>query len=143
MKDLRAIKIGFMLAGIFALGIVTGRLTAPRPPAEPVIVSAQGRVLTARIFAVWLREAAELDNEQEEQMLPILRDMVIEMQPSAPLTAARLDIFLKTMAKIRPLLRPGQASAFDRFVKEQTDRQRRSIELKRREAEAASSTSQK
>lgn len=128
MADLRVIRICLMLAGIFAAGVVTGRLTAPQSQPGPSVVNARGRPHTPVNFAAEMGRRVGIDVEQQEQIIPILRKMVREMQAHPPRTPPRMEIFRRTMESVRPLIRTNQMAAFDEFIAEQAEIQRRNIE---------------
>ncbi len=119
MSKARKVRICLLLVGIFGAGVVTGRLSAPRP--TPVLMTGQRQAQTPESLAAEFQRRCKLDEFQRQKLLPIFDRMIREMLPYAPLTPERLSIFLKTMEKIRPLLRPEQKEAFEEFVKEITD----------------------
>ena len=119
MSKARKLRICLLLAAIFAAGVVTGRLSAPKP--TPVLMTGKKQAQTPESLAAEFQRRCKLDEEQRQKLLPIFDRMIREMLPYAPLTQERLNIFLKTMERIRPLLQPEQKEAFEKFVKEITD----------------------
>jgi len=114
----RKLRICLLLAAIFAAGVVTGRLSSPKP--TPVLMTGQRQAQTPESLAAEFQRRCKLDEEQRQKLVPIFDRMIREMLPYAPLTQERLNIFLKTMDRVRPQLRPEQKEAFEKFVKEIT-----------------------
>ena len=116
MNRARKLRICLLLAAIFAAGVVAGRLSAPKP--TPVLMTGQRQAQTPESLAAEFQRRCKLDEEQRQKLVPIFDRMIREMLPYAPLTQERLNIFLKTMERIRPLIRPEQKEAFEKFIKE-------------------------
>lgn len=119
MNQARKVRICFLLAAIFAAGVITGRLSAPKP--TPVLMTGKRQAQTPESLAAEFQRRCNLDEEQRQKLVPIFDRMIREMLPYAPLTQERLSIFLRTMERIRPLIRAEQKEAFEKFVKEIAD----------------------
>jgi hypothetical protein len=128
MADLRVIRICLMLAGIFTAGVLTGRWTAPQAQPAPAMPGPRGGMYTPVNFAAEMGRRIGISQEQQDQIVLILRKMVREMQAYPPRTPPRREIFLRTMESVRPLIHTNQMEAFDKFVSEQSAIQLRYIE---------------
>ena len=114
MNQFQVIRITALLALIFAAGVVTGRLTAPRPPAE--IPVAGGRVFLGEAALNQLTLRFGLDPEQQAAFQPLLAEMAEQIAQLPPASEARREVFRSYVPKMRALLKPEQLGAFNRHV---------------------------
>ena len=125
MKLGQPIRIVLLLAVIFAAGAVTGRLTAPRPPALMAMVD--GRVVTSDYLFARMSRELHLSTEQERQFRPLVEEMAREMSHLPPVSRERLEKFKSYLPRMRALLRPEQHDDFERYLRETEVRFERSI----------------
>lgn len=119
MRLAQPLRIAALLALIFAAGVVTGRLTAPRPPT--LVAGPGGGVRTADMVLARLTAELGLDEAQQAQFKPVLEEMAERMARLPPGSAERRAVFRETVPRLRPWLRADQQAAFDRMV-ERTER---------------------
>lgn len=123
MKPAQIIRIVLLLAAIFAAGIVTGRLTSPRPPT--LVVTADGRVTTSESLLVRLNRELRLTAEQERQFRTLLEELAREVSPLPPASHERLAKFNGYAPRMKALLRPDQHANFERYVRDTQKRYER------------------
>lgn len=116
MQHLQTIRIGALLAVIFAGGVVTGRMTAPQP--IPVVISAPGRTLSTDWIMTHLTQQVGLDKQQQTTLRPIIDDLIREMEKFPPATQERLNLYLAAVPRMRQCLREDQYAAFNRNVRQ-------------------------
>ena len=114
MRVSQAIRIGVLLAVIFAAGVFTGRWTGPKP--RTLVLKPGGRVATSDEALARMTARLSLDPEQQRQFAPLLEELAGELAPHPPATQERLEVFRRYFPRIAVLLRPDQKPAFDRFV---------------------------
>lgn len=119
MKHAQTIRIVALLLVIFVAGVITGRLTAPRPPT--LVPTAGGGARTAEMALPKLTGEVGLDAAQQAQLRPLLEEMAEQMARLPPASVERRDVFRAGVPRIRASLRPEQFEAFDRYV-ERTER---------------------
>ena len=105
---------------IFAAGIVTGRLTAPRQ--ATLIRGPDGRFATSESALERLRRELRLTPEQEGTLRPLLEEIAQQMSDLPPASHERMEVLRRNRPRIRALLRPEQHAAFDRYVRESEKR---------------------
>ena len=132
MRRTQVIQIVLLLAAIFAAGVATGRLTAPRGPTY--VRNAAGRYVTADLPLERLTRQVGLDAKQQEQLRPLLEETANELVKHPPLSQERLDVLRKSAPRQRALLRPDQYAAFDEMIRE-TERRFEQLMKKRQQAE--------
>lgn len=128
MRRAQAIQIALLLTAIFAAGVATGRLTAPRGPTY--VRNAAGRYVTSVVPLQRLTRQVGLDVKQQEQFRVLLEEMAQEVAKTPPASQERIDIFRKSLPRQRALLRPDQYAAFDEMVRE-TERRFEQLRKKR------------
>jgi len=116
MKFFQVIRIAILLAAIFAAGLVTGRVTAPKPHA--LVLHAGGRVATSDAVLAQLAPRLGLDAEQQRQFAPLMEELAGEISVHPPATSERLQVFRRYFPRMAVLLRPEQKPAFDRYVQD-------------------------
>ena len=132
MHRAQVIQISLLLAAIFAGGVATGRLTAPRGPTY--VKNAAGRYMTAENRLEQMTRHLKLDQKQQEQFGPLLEDIASEMAKHPALSQERLEIFRKFVPPQRALLHTNQLALFDRMVRE-TERRFEQMGRKRPETD--------
>lgn len=125
MKPAQIIRIVLLLAAIFAAGAITGRLTAPKPPA--LVVTADGRVSTSEVMLARMKRELRLTPEQERQFSTLLEELAREISPLPPASMERLEKFRSYTPQLEALLRPDQRADFERYVREAQRRSERWI----------------
>ena len=116
MKFAQAIRIGLLLALIFAAGVFTGRWTGPKP--RTLVLHAGGRMGTSDEALARLTARLSLDAEQQRQFAPLLEEMAGEIARHPPATQERLEVFRRFFPRMLILLHPDQKPAFDRYVRD-------------------------
>ena len=116
MKSAQAIRIGILLAVIFAAGVFTGRWTGPKP--HTLVPQAGGRMGTSDEALARLTARLGLDPEQQRQFAPLLEQIAVEISRHPPATQERLEVFRRFFPRMAVLLRPEQKPAFDRYVQD-------------------------
>ena len=116
MKSTQAIRIGLLLAVIFAAGMFTGRWTVPKP--RTLVMGSGGRMGTSDEALTRLTARLSLDPEQQRQFAPLLEEMAVEFSRLPPATAERLEVFRRFFPRMAILLRPEQKPAFDQHVRD-------------------------
>jgi hypothetical protein len=116
MTRLQAIRIALLLLVIFAAGVVTGRLTAPQPPA--LVASANGQEALADVAFGRLNKVLNLSPEQERPFRALLEDIAREMAPLPRGSTNRLELFRKSVPRMAALLRPDQQATLKRYARE-------------------------
>lgn len=116
MKSAQAIRIGLLLGCIFAAGVITGRLTAPKPPV--LVRQADGRFYTIETPLARLKTTLSLTPEQERQMRVLLEEVAKEMSVLPPDSRERLELFRKSVPRMEGLLKADQMPAFRKYVQE-------------------------
>ena len=116
MKSSQTIRIGTLLVVIFVAGLVTGRVTAPKP-LTPVL-HAGGRLVPSDQVLARLTAQLELDEDQQRKFAPVLEDLARELARHDPATPERLQAFRHVVPRMAVLVRPDQKPAFDRYVRE-------------------------
>jgi hypothetical protein len=116
MKSAQAIRIGLLLAVIFAAGVFTGRWTGPKPRA--MVINPAGRVSTSDEALARLTARLSLDPAQQRQFAPLLEEMAGELARHLPATQERLEVFRRFFPRMVALLHPDQKPAFDRYVRD-------------------------
>jgi hypothetical protein len=114
MKAAQAIRIGVLLAVIFAAGVFTGRWTGQKP--RTLVLQPGGRVATSDEALARMTARLSLDPEQQRQFAPLLEELAGELARHLPATQERLEVFRRYFPRAAALLRPEQKPAFDRFV---------------------------
>jgi hypothetical protein len=114
MRAAQAIRIGILLAVIFAAGVFTGRWTGPKP--RTLVPQPGGRVGTSDEALARMAARLSLDPEQQGQFAPLLEELASELARHPPATQERLEVFRRFFPRIAALLRPDQKPAYDRFV---------------------------
>ncbi len=125
MKPAQVIRIVLLLAAIFAAGVVTGRLTAPKPPA--LVVRTDGLVVTSDAVLARLKRELHLTAGQERQFRTLLEELAREMSPIPPGSNERLMKFRSYVPRMETLLRPEQRADFDHYVSDTEARFKRAI----------------
>ena len=128
MRYFQIIRIVLLIALIFAGGVVTGRLTAPRPPI--MVKNVGGKYSTPDTVLERLTKQLSLDAKQQEQFRAILEEVAQEMALLTPASNERLEVFKRAVPRQRALLRPDQYPNFDRMVQETERRFERAIRRK-------------
>lgn len=122
MKRFQATRIVILLIVIFALGIVTGRLSAPTAPT--VLTTSSGKQVTAPGVFSRLAHELKLDKAQESQVAAILDEAAEKMTATAVGSPERLTVFRSYVGKVRAVLNSEQQVRFDQMVRETEQRQR-------------------
>jgi hypothetical protein len=133
MKSVQIIRIALLLATIFGAGVVTGRITAPKPPA--LIVTADGRVATSAQAFARLNAQLDLNPAQQRQFRALFEDMAREMSQLPPMSRERLEVFRRHIPRMEALLRPEQRAAFERYVRDTEQRSERVIQRRSKQEE--------
>ena len=116
MNRWQIFRIALALLAIFAGGFAAGRLTVPAPPpASPGFVGPAWRIYTVDDVLTRLTGELRLDVAQRERVRSIVEETVRRMSRLPPRSPERLAVYEDCMAKLRPLLRPGQQPAVDRL----------------------------
>src|SRR5688500_18904096 len=116
MKRAQIIQVVLLLIVIFIGGVITGRLSAPRPPT--LMVGASGRLMTSEVILNRLSRQLALDTNQQAQFRVLLEEMAVQMAKHSPATQERYDIFRNSLPRQKALLRPDQYDAFDRATRQ-------------------------
>ena len=116
MKTSQVIRIAMLLVVIFAAGLATGRMTAPKPRAQ--VLHAGGRVVTSDGVLARLTAQLELDADQQRQFAPVLEELAGKFALYPPATPERLQEFRLAVPRMAALVHPPQKAAFDRYVRD-------------------------
>jgi hypothetical protein len=130
VKFPQILRISVALALIFASGILTGRLTAPRSPTA--LAGAGRRTITSDDVLAHLTAELGLNAGQKAKAQVIVEEAAEQMATLPVASPQRRDVFRKLVPQIREILRPDQYTVFDRYV-EMAER-RWSRMIRRREA---------
>jgi hypothetical protein len=114
MKLSQAIRIGALLAVIFAAGVLTGRWSKPRP--RVLVMNPAGSLKTSAEALARLTERLSLDEQQQRQFAPLLEEMAGELARHLPATQERLEVFRRYYPRMLRILHAAQRSAFDRYT---------------------------
>jgi Spy/CpxP family protein refolding chaperone len=125
MKATRSIRIVILLLVIFASGIVTGRLTAPKT--STLVTTAHGGVTTSANAVAQLKRHLNLTPEQEQQFGKLFEGLAVEMSRLPPASQERLDAFRRRVPEMEALLKPEQREALQKYVAETEKRFQRVI----------------
>jgi hypothetical protein len=120
VKHAQTLRIAALLAVIFAAGLVTGRLTAPRPPA--LIRTADGRIVASDQALDRLTRYVRLSADQEPAFRKLVEEIAGVMAKLPPASQARFDVFNQNLPRMKALLRPDQMADFDRYVRDTESR---------------------
>lgn len=137
MKSTQTIRIGLLLAVIFAAGVFTGRWTGPKP--HTFVPHAGGRMGTSDEALARLTARLGLDPEQQRQFAPLLEQIAVEISRHPPATPERLEVFRRFFPRMAVLLRPEQKPAFDRYVQDLETKMDRLIRNRNRRLGATNS----
>ncbi len=118
MNTARILRICLLLALIFVAGVLTGRWTAPRPPI--LVPSVGGGVRTAEMALARMTAELGLDAEQQARFRPMLEEMAGQLAVLPPRSRERLEVLRQHSPRLRAVLRPEQAAAFDRMLENLT-----------------------
>ena len=119
MRRAQIIQIVLLLVAIFIVGVITGRLSAPRPPT--LVLGPSGQFMTSDIILGRLSRQLSLDTNQQVQFRVLLEEMAVQIARHPPASQERYDIFRNSIPLQKALLRPDQYEAFDRVTR-QTER---------------------
>ena len=119
MKGARIIRIIALLLLIFAAGVVTGRLTAPKTRA--LILNARGDLVTSATALNRLKVHLKLSPEQEEQFAELFEEVAVELSRLPPRSTERLETFKRYVPQMEALLKPEQLEDLHKYVA-QTER---------------------
>ena len=125
MKTARVIRIILLLAAIFVAGIFTGRWSAPPAPAPASATNEATR--TSELALRMLSRQVSLDPQQQERMRSVIEDIATEMEVHPHGSRERMEIFQRSVSRMREVLRPDQYAAFDGYVQTTIRRFERSI----------------
>jgi hypothetical protein len=114
MKVSQVIRIGVLLAMIFAAGVFTGRWTRPKP--RTLVPQVGGRMGTSDEALARVTARLGLDSEQQRRFAPLLEEMAGELARHPPATQERLEVFRRFFPRIAVLLHPDQKPAFDQYI---------------------------
>ena len=131
MKRAHIIQIVGLLIAIFIAGVITGRLSAPRP--ATLMVGASGRLVTSEVILARLSRQLSLDTNQQAQFRVLLEEVAVQMAKHSPGTQQRYDIFRNSIPRQKALLRPDQHEVFERVTR-QTDRRFQQLIRQRNQA---------
>ena len=134
MKLARILRILLLLVVIFAAGLVTGRLTAPRPPT--LMLMADGRIATSETMLTRLEQQLHLTPEQERQFRALFEEAAREMSRFAAATPERMEAFKRFVPRMEALLQPEQRADFDRYVRDTERRYERLLRTRTQSGEA-------
>ena len=120
-----------MLALIFAAGVVTGRYTAPQQ--TRVVQVPAGRTPTAKMILENFKAQVSMTPEEELKMMRFLEQVQIDIAPHEPLSKERLEIFRRSIPKMKEILSSDKHAAVDRYAAEmerriETVRKRRGLD---------------
>lgn len=138
MKSTQAIRIGLLLAVIFAAGVFTGRWTGQKP--NTLVMGSGGRISTSDEVLVRLTARLSLGEEQQRQFAPLLEQIAVEISRHPPATSERLEVFRRYFPRMAALLRPEQKPAFDRYVQDLETKMDRLIRNRNRRLGATNSS---
>jgi hypothetical protein len=116
MNHFQVIRIVFLLLLIFSAGVLTGRFTAPKP--HFVTVAPGGRVQTAEAVLTMFKRQIPLTAQQEEKFRKLFQELEGEISLYPPLSDERLEIFRRTLPRMKELLSPEQRPALDRYARD-------------------------
>lgn len=116
MKPAQIIRIVLLLAAIFAAGAITGRLTAPKPPA--LVVTGEGRVITSAAMLARLKRELRLTADQERQFRTVMEELAREISLLPPASTERMEKFKSYTPRMEAILRPDQLADFAHYVRE-------------------------
>jgi hypothetical protein len=132
MNRWQIIRIALALAGIFAAGVLTGRFTAPPPPAPviaegandgseggPVVISTGDRraINSAQVTRFYTR-MLKLTPVQQAAVIPLIRNTMYDLRDTDPGAPARLEGIRKLNAQVRLKLNTDQQTTFDAVIAE-------------------------
>jgi hypothetical protein len=126
MNPYQIVRIVALLAVIFVCGLITGRVTAPRP--QPVAVSAGGRPLSAEAILTSFKTYIPMTAEEESKMLRYLEGIEAEIASHPVLSQERLELFRRTATDMKGILSADKHAAIDRYAKDME----RQFEINRR-----------
>src|SRR5437867_887406 len=106
MNRAQRIRIAGLLMVIFAAGVVTGRLTARKPPT--LVPTATGQLGTAENALIRLGHALTLSPQQERQFRRLFEEMAEPMSKLPPSSQQRLELFRRYIPRMEALLQPSQ-----------------------------------
>ena len=103
-----------MLALIFAAGVVTGRFTAPKE--TRVVTAPPVRGPTAKMILDNFKAQISMTAEEELKMSRFLEQVQIDLAPYEPLSNERLEIFRRSVPKMKEILSADKHAAVDRYA---------------------------
>jgi hypothetical protein len=130
MNPYQVVRIVCLLAVIFVAGLITGRLTAPAP--RVIAMNAAGRPLSAELMLASFKAEIPMNAEEELKLRRYLETIEGEMASYPVLSQPRLEIFRRTVVKMKEILSADKHAAVDRLAadmerKFETHRRRRGL----------------
>lgn len=127
MRTARIIRITLLMAAIFVAGLFTGRWSTPPPPAPAAAPSEDQESRIADLAVRMLSRQVSLDAQQQESMRTIIEEIATEMEIHPHGSRERLEVFHRSVPRMRAALHPDQYAAFDGYVQATTRRFERKI----------------
>lgn len=116
-----------LLVAIFVAGFFTGRWSVPiESEAAPVFTTNEPPRPTELALRMLSRQVS-LDPQQQERIRDVIEDISTEMEVHPHGSRERMEIFQRSVPRMREVLRPDQYAAFDAYVQATTRRFERKI----------------